>query len=111
MNDISVPGIPVADTEIDLWARLRRRVTVFNSTGEEEEAIFEEPIPLSFERPFETMQRTEEILVDVKFPGKVSPMLEALGADDSLLKTETSRSFELVAGIQPLDGNYVNDRT
>lgn len=104
LNDIAVQGIPISETDTDLWARLRRGVTAFIST--KEEAFFAPPEAFPFESKFELLQRNEEMLVDVKFPGEVYPVLEALGADDTLLEIDIGgviqwrlREWELLTDI------------
>lgn len=103
LNDLAVQGIPVSETDEDLWSRLRRGLTDLVST--KEEAFFGPPESFSFEEKFMSM-RDEEMLADVSFCGQVSPVLEALGADDTLLDIETGdedqwrmRNYELLTEI------------
>ncbi|KAI5449815.1 hypothetical protein NCC49_004027 [Naganishia albida] len=91
LNDLAAEGIPISETDEDLWSRLRRGLTDMVST--KEEAFFGPPERFSFEDRFASMQ-DKEMLADVTFPGVVSPVLEALGADDTLLDIETGDENE-----------------
>lgn len=66
---------------------------------------------LPFERRFEILQRPEEMLVDVTFPGEVFPVLKALGADDSLRHRNQPSDSKSMPGTQLVDGNVVEDRS
>lgn len=91
LNGLAVQGIPISETDTDLWSRLRRGLTDMIST--KEEAFFGPPQTFSFEERFASVQ-DKEMLTEVTFPGVVSPVLEALGADDTLLDIETGDENE-----------------
>jgi hypothetical protein len=102
LNELAAQGIPISETDTDLWARLRRDLTEIVPT--KEEAFFDAPGAFPFERRYEMLhrseryemlQRSEEMLVDVTFPDKVSLVPEALGADDTLLEIDIGGTIQL----------------
>ncbi|KAJ9091711.1 hypothetical protein QFC20_007570 [Naganishia adeliensis] len=79
-------GITASDTDMDICGRLQRGLTGFLSSKEEE--FFAAPVPMRFEREFEVSYKNEAMITDEEYPGDVS-ILEALGADDTLLPIDT----------------------
>jgi hypothetical protein len=88
LDALADQGIMASDSDFDLCQRLQRGLTAFISTAEEEFFTVPMPYEFNFARRLEIFEK-DGMLTDEEFPGEVCPVLDAFGADDTMLPMET----------------------